>query len=207
MTVGQFRRFIDATGYPTAAEKFGGGYGVVDGEWIRADRFSWRDLGEQAAGDDFPAGNIAWQDAEAYCHWLNGISKGQATYRLPVEAEWEYACRAGTLTPYCGGDAASLQRYAWFQPNSLWRLHPVGGKEPNGFGLFDMHGNHNEWCGLAPPDSPLFTPIPGGNPADRPSRGGNFPDPAERLRSAARDWAPGNTMGKGGFRVLKEIAE
>ena len=205
VTVGQFRRFIHATGHKTNAEKFGGGWGIANGEWARDDKFHWDHLGDHARADDLPVCNITHDEGEAFCQWLNGITRGSARYRLPVEAEWEYACRAGSVTPYCGGDASSLQRYAWLRDNSKMRLAPVGTKQPNAFGLFDMHGNHAEWCGLTPRDAPLFTPIPDAPPDARPSRGGQFFDPAEKLRSAARDWAPATTMGKGGFRVLKEI--
>jgi formylglycine-generating enzyme required for sulfatase activity len=99
-----------------------------------------------------------------------------------------------------------LQRFAWFDANATMRLQPVGKLKANAFGLFDMHGNHAEWCGIAERDSPLFTPIPG-DPNNRPSRGGQFFDPAEKLRSAARDWGHHTSMGKGGFRVLKEIRD
>jgi len=179
---------------------------VVDGEWVQRKGFSWRDFGEQSAADDVPVGNITWDEAEAFCRWLTGLSKGRAHYRLPVEAEWEYACRAGSVTPYCCSDRA-LARYAVYKANSENRLRPTGSLEASAFGLFDMHGNHNEWCGLAAPSSPLFTPIPSDDPTQRPSRGGGFFDQPERIRSAARDWAHMSSMGKGGFRVLKEIAE
>jgi formylglycine-generating enzyme required for sulfatase activity/tRNA A-37 threonylcarbamoyl transferase component Bud32 len=206
VTIGQFRRFVDATKYVTHAEKFGGGWGVKDNDWKQEKGYTWRDFGEQSADANIPVGNLAWDDAQAFCHWLNGISKGKATYRLPYEAEWEYACRAGSVTPYYGGDRDTLQRFAWFDANATMRLQPVGKLKANAFGLFDMHGNHAEWCGIAERDSPLFTPIPG-DPNNRPSRGGQFFDPAEKLRSAARDWGHHTSMGKGGFRVLKEIRD
>ena len=207
VTIGQFRRFIDATNRITHAERFHGAWGIANGQWLQKDGYHWNELGDQARTEDIPVINITWDEADAYCQWLNGITAGRAHYRLPVESEWEYACRAGSITPYCGGDATTLQRYAWFADNSKLRISPVMKKQPNAWGLFDMHGNHAEWCGFAEKTSPLYTPIPGDNPTDRPSRGGQFFEPAERQRSAARDWAPASAMGKGGFRVLKEIRE
>jgi len=207
VTIGQFRRFIDATKRETLAEKFWGAWGVQNDKWLRSKDFYWDNLGEHPKSDDLPVFNIACDEAEAFCHWLNGNAKERVHYRLPVEAEWEYACRAGSVTPFFGGDHTTLQKFAWFKDNAKMRISPVAKKLPNAFGLFDMHGNHAEWCGVAERDSPLFTPIPNGAAMDRPSRGGQFFEPADRLRSAARDWADGNTMGKGGFRVLKEIRE
>jgi formylglycine-generating enzyme required for sulfatase activity len=124
---------------------------------------------------------------------------------LPVEAEWEYACRAGSVAPYPGGDDKTLQAYAWFKDNSRNRLQPVGKKKANAFGLFDMHGNHRDWCGLAEAGSRLFTPLPKADVDDRPTRGGHFTDGAERLRCAARNWGHFASMGMGGMRVVKEI--
>lgn len=205
VTIGQFRRFINDTKRQTNAEKHWGAWGIHNGMWAKKDGYNWDNLGEHPKSEDLPVFNITCDEAEAFCHWLNGITKGNAHYRLPVEAEWEYACRAGSATPFCGGDHTTLQRYAWFADNSKLRISPVGKKQANAFGLFDMHGNHSEWCGVAERSSPLFTPIPGNVAADRASRGGHFFETAENLRSAARDWGPGNSMGKGGFRVLKEI--
>jgi formylglycine-generating enzyme required for sulfatase activity len=88
---------------------------------------------------------VSWHDAVAYCGWLaERTGKG---YRLPTEAEWEYACRAGTQTRWSfGDDEAALATHAWYNRNADRRLHPVGTKEPNPWGLRDMHGNVWEWC-------------------------------------------------------------
>ena len=205
MTIGQFRRFVLATEPKTQAGRFLWGWGVENGEWRKKEEYDWHKYGEQSAADNIPVINITWHEAEAYCHWLNGITTSKAHYRLPTEAEWEFTCRAGSVDPYHAGDHKSLQRYAWFKANSKMRLQPVGTCKANAFGLFDMHGNHAEWCSIAERNSPLFTPIPGTDSNLRPSRGGSFFDSAERIRSAARDWGPANSMGKGGFRVLKEL--
>jgi formylglycine-generating enzyme required for sulfatase activity len=204
VTIGQFRRFVDAKKHKTLAET-GGGYGLVGDKWLVRPGFHWASFGDQPLHDDLPVGNLNWEDAEAYCRWLSGPGEDRPHYRLPTEAEWEYACRAGSLTPYCGGEVATLDGYAWYGANSAKRIQRVGQAHANAFGLFDMHGNQREWCGVAEPGSPLCTPWPGATPDERPSRGGNFLDQAERLRSAARDWGDRKSIDKGGIRVLKEI--
>ena len=94
--------------------------------------------------DGFPAICMSHVAARQYCVWLS--KKTGKFYRLPTEAEWEYACRAGSTTPWSSGaDAAKLDAIAWHAGNSEERYHEVGGKEPNAWGLLDMHGNAAEW--------------------------------------------------------------
>ncbi|WPD22916.1 MAG: SUMF1/EgtB/PvdO family nonheme iron enzyme [Candidatus Electrothrix scaldis] len=97
-------------------------------------------------GGQRPVINISWQDAVDYCAWLS--RETGRDYRLPTEAEWEYACRAGSGAKWCfGNDEAQLGDYAWYVENSGRKTHPVGEKKANVWGLHDMHGNVWEWCG------------------------------------------------------------
>jgi len=95
--------------------------------------------------DDEPVTAVSWHEATEFCRWLS--RKEGRTYRLPSEAEWEYACRAKSDTRFCfGDDESGLGDYAWFAANADRKAHPVTRKKPNAWGLFDVHGNVGEWC-------------------------------------------------------------
>ena len=156
-------------------------------------------------GSDLPAENLTWLLAAQFCN-VRSETEGlepcyddktgecdpsRAGYRLPTEAEWEYACRAGTTTDYGFGGAWKLREHAWFADNASRRTHPAGRKKPNAWGLLDMHGNVAEWCN-DPYDAKYYGMSPLENPRgpdDREMyvvRGGSWSSRAGTLRSAAR---------------------
>ena len=149
-----------------------------------------------------PVVGVSWEDAQQYAEW--------AGLQLPSEAQWEYACRAGSRTAYCSGDKEEdLNRVGWYEKNSGSRLHPVGEKEPNEFGLFDMHGNVWEWVEddwhssyeEAPDDGSAWIDSPRGS--GRVVRGGCWFFPAEHCRSASRGrYEPGDRNLRLGFRLV-----
>ncbi len=98
-------------------------------------------------GPKLPVEQVSWDDCQGFLKKLNALVKGPGRFRLPTEAEWEWACRAGTRTRFCFGDAdADLAAHAWYAANSGNTTHPAGGKQPNAWGLYDCHGNVWEWC-------------------------------------------------------------
>jgi formylglycine-generating enzyme required for sulfatase activity len=139
---------------------------------------------------------ITHHAAMEYCRWLS--AKTGKTYRLPTEAEWEYACRAGTKTAYFfGDDPKPLGDYAWYSANAEELTHPVAQKKPNPWGLYDMYGNVAEWCldhyrkdyyATFPKDRVTLAPVlvPTADRFGHVARGGSWADDAARLRSAAR---------------------
>ena len=161
-------------------------------EWVDAVSRPTRPYVEMSFGmgiDGFPAISMTQHAANKYCQWLS--AKTGHFYRLPTEAEWEYACRAGTATAYSFGDDASmLDQYAWHDGNSDGKYQKVGMKKPNPWGLFDMHGNVMEWTldQYTPYDSAaVHVPwVRATKPYPHAVRGGSWMDGADRLRSAAR---------------------
>jgi formylglycine-generating enzyme required for sulfatase activity len=144
--------------------------------------------------DGYPAISMTQHAANKFCEWLS--AKTGHFYRLPTEAEWEYACRAGTTTAFSfGDDATNVDDYAWYSKNSDFKYQKVGRKKPNAWGLHDMHGNVAEWT-LDQYDADFykqFVSTPATNPwnvATKPYphsvRGGSWDDAPEKLRSAAR---------------------
>ncbi|MFC1565061.1 formylglycine-generating enzyme family protein [candidate division KSB1 bacterium] len=141
-------------------------------------------------GDNRPAEKVNWSDQEEFFRRLTAISGKK--YRLPTEAEWEYACRAGSSTKYCFGDSESqLGEYAWYSSNSESTTHDVGQKKPNAWDLYDMHGNVWEWCsdwyGSYSP-APVDNPEGPASGQHRVLRGGSYHYPGDLSRSAYRNY-------------------
>jgi len=162
-------------------------------------------------GPQNPVEQVSWDDAVEFCRKLSELAEEKSAgyvYRLPTEAEWEYACRAGTTTAYSFGDSESeLGAYAWYKKNSGGTTHPVGGKKPNGWGLYDMHGNVYEWCqdwyGSYPSGS-VTDPTGAASGSDRVFRGGSWFSFSVNYRSAFRyGHTPDNRHFNHGFRVLR----
>ncbi len=176
-------------------------------EQFRPEHKALRGKNGVSAGDDEAVVNVSWQDAVDFCEWLS--RKEGKTYRLPTEAEWEYACRAGTYTLYYTGDGlhASMNRNQQIVRNYQSVSLRVGQTQPNAFGLYDMHGNVEEWCldwYGAYKAGEQTDPV---GPADgefRITRGGSHHTPSEFLRSANRmAMIPEDKHSLTGFRVVQ----
>jgi formylglycine-generating enzyme required for sulfatase activity len=174
----------------------------------------WKGEDYVKEGDNYPAVYVSWDDAVAYCKKLS--EKEGKTYRLPTEAEWEYACRAGTKTTWSfGDDEKDLGDYAWYDGNALdideKYAHQVGQKTPNAFGLYDMHGNVWEWCHdyygqyYYKESSEKDPPGPASG-SSRVSRGGSWVFNSRYTRSAVRKWDDADYRSDNfGFRLVREL--
>ena len=162
---------------------------------------------------DRPVDEVSWNDVQAFIQKLGAIEKTHS-YRLPTEAEWEYAARAGSETNYCYGndpEGVDLNRYAWFERNSDKQTHPVGLLSPNAWGLYDMHGNVTEWV-QDRYDKEYYSNSPDKDPQGpttgrkRVVRGGAWINQAYSCRSAARGYYSADyTDSDFGFRIVKAI--
>ena len=191
-----------------------GKYEVTQGQWIAllgANPSEGKD-NTTGIGNDQPVYHVSWNQCQYLLDALNRL--GQGTFRLPTEAEWEYACRAGTSTRYYWGDdptETEIDEYAWYAGNSLRSTHTVGGKLPNAWMLFDMSGNVFEWCqdwhdGY--PTDPQTDPAGPSTGTDRVMRGGTWYGGAEYCYSAARNQdLPRKRWWHLGLRVVREYVE
>ncbi|MGO9107662.1 MAG: formylglycine-generating enzyme family protein [Thermoguttaceae bacterium] len=166
-------------------------------------------------GPKNPVEMVSWDDCQAFLEKLNAkIGTQGGKFELPTEAQWEYACRAGSNTRYCfGSDESELGEYAWYAANSDGKTHPVGQKKPNAWGLYDMHGNVREWC-QDWYDSGYYAGSLRDDPKGpatglyRVDRGGSWRSPAWECRSASRGfYEPSDRHGSLGFRVSLVPAE
>jgi formylglycine-generating enzyme required for sulfatase activity len=205
----------------TVSSFYLGRYEVTQREWWEVMGYNPSEFG----GDDLPVEKVSWYEAVEYCNarsWNEGLTPAYTIngehvtwnrnangYRLPTEAEWEYACRAGTTTPYYTGN--SVSGAGWHKGNSGGKTHPVGQRQPNAWGLYDMHGNVDEWCwdwGGEYPRGAQTDPTGTGTGPHRVIRGGSWWTPESFLRSAWR-WFRGSgadpmaQSGFIGFRVAR----
>jgi len=186
VTRGQFAEFVKATGHKAIKD--------------------WENPGFPQT-DDHPVVNVSWDDAVAFCAWLS--KKEECEYRLPTEAEWEYACRAGTTTSrYNGLGAEAVERIAWLDVNSGDATHSVGKLQSNEWGLFDMLGNVWEWCFDYLEDdydmNKCIDTMGSTEDAHRAFRGGGWNSFARSCRSANRLWYyPTGATTYIGFRLAR----
>jgi formylglycine-generating enzyme required for sulfatase activity len=222
VTRGEYAAFIRATGYSP-----GDGCGPNGEKWSKTPGVSWRNPGYQQTERD-PVVCVSWMDAQAYVTWLNqrmrlrGGAGARGPYRLPSEAEWEYAARAGTTTPFWWGDnEAGAATHAWYgvrarRPpitgNSGGQIHPVGSKPANRFGLYDMGGNVWQWTADCYRDTYAGAPSDG-RPAETPAgcmrvdRGGSWLYASWLLRAATRERNPPDFRDTiMGFRVARTLS-
>lgn len=228
VTRGQFRQFVEATGHNMDTEqgkkRWAWGWDPDNKEFSFNEKYSWRNAGFKQT-DEHPVVNVTWNDAVAFCKWLS--KKEGQTYRLPTEAEWEYACRAGTTTRYDSGDDPETLgkvnnlvdatakakipdwKYMIRSSDNYVFTSPVGKSKPNAFGLCDMHGNAWQWCAdwygaeyyaASPADDPTG-PDSG---RDRVVRGGTWSFRPLGARSAERNHTEPDGRNCGaGFRVAR----
>lgn len=213
ITVGHWRAFIQETTYRTEAETKGGAWFRRGKNWYQKPGRYWDKPGF-AQAEDHPVTCISWNDVQKYIAWIG--QKESKKYRLPTEAEWEFACRAQSTTAFsngellelkCGNDP-NLDAVGWYCGNSNGKTHPVARKSPNRYGLYDMHGNVWEWC------QDWFAKYPSGQTANplgpdkgkaKVRRGGAWGSDSEACRSACRGRSWPNRGARGiGFRLVIE---
>jgi len=208
VTVGEFGLFVKSERYVTDAERKGHGWvWVGNGAEPKADA-NWKNSYLRQT-PDHPVVLVSWHDAQRFLKWLDGQGD---RFQLPAEAQWEYACRAGTGTRFYFGDDPDYRdapSYAWYEENSGGTTHPVGRKKPNAWNLYDMVGNTKVWV------ADWYGPYPAADQVDptgprtgagRVRRGACFMNPAEGLRATLRTFnKPSSASFHTGFRVALTI--
>ncbi|HPO15784.1 MAG TPA: bifunctional serine/threonine-protein kinase/formylglycine-generating enzyme family protein [Candidatus Hydrogenedentes bacterium] len=183
-----------------------GKYPITQGQWKAI-------MGENPSGfqgdERLPVESVSWEDCKAFIEKLNAMGLG--VFRLPTEAEWEYACRAGSTGRWCfGDDGESLGDYAWTPDNAAGRTHPAGEKRPNAWGLHDLHGNVCEWCEDRCHSDYQGAPMDGsawveGEREERVTRGGSWCILTPECGCAYRSWfaAPDMRVDFMGVRIVR----
>ena len=203
VSVAEFRRFVEASGYRTDAEKAGFSVILSNGEVKKADGVNWR-YGVSGSvcpqsEENHPVLHVSWNDAVAYSKWLS--AKTGKHFRLPTEAEREYACRAGSRTAFNTGTNITIQQANFIDDQKQWRggTVPVDSFSPNAWGLYNMHGNVYEWCSDwyggtcydgCKAKGTVTNPAGPATGSGRVLRGGSWCNFAEYCRSATRSSYP-----------------
>ena len=177
---------------------------VTQAQWTKVMGFNRSNF----KGDDLPVEKMSWTDAVKFCKKLSE-TEGK-TYRLPTEAQWEYACRSGSERPFAG--TGNIDDMAWYKANSNKTTHPLATKTPNAWGLYDMHGNVSEWCAdyYLPeyPESIVTDPAGPQESKSRVVRGGSWDYRPFGCRAAARASRPTSyQLANTGLRIVMEISK
>jgi sulfatase modifying factor 1 len=208
VTVADFTRFTEATAYQTEPERGQGAEGFVNGSWRLDPTITWRNPGfAPKQRPRYPVVCVTWNDAVAFVAWLNQTHPLPGLrYTLPTEAQWEFACRAGTETTFFWGDGEGrLRDFAWYRDNSRVRTHSVASKLPNPWGLYHMIGLAWEWCTdwygpLSATDA--LNPTGADEGEQRVLRGGSWHTLPRYCRSADRSYDhPDDADSHTGFRL------
>jgi len=214
ITVGQWQEFIKDSGYKTEAETGGGAWIFTDSDVKKEEGYYWKKPGFKQS-DKNPVTCVSWNDVQVFVKWLN--RKEGKIYRLPTEAEWEYACRAGTKSRFSWGNNTDCSKANYgngffdcadCKGQNSDHTMKVGSFSPNPWGLYDMHGNVQEWChdwyGKYSPGS-IIDPTGPSSGSHRVIRGGNWFSCARNCRSAQRrPVAPDSGWANGGFRLVMD---
>jgi formylglycine-generating enzyme required for sulfatase activity len=217
VTRGQFARFVQESGYTTVAERTGGAMCWVGTQWQKDPSRSWRSPGFEQTDED-PVVCVSFKDTIALCQWLSDNDREGRQYRLPTEEEWEYACRAGSTTPFYFGQTISTDQANYdgsstygTGPKGLFRRRttPVATFPANRWGLFDMHGNVWEWCQDTYGSRPSAeTAVEGTlDTVSRVLRGGSWYSMPQWCRSANRNGSAAASCGDDfGCRICFQIS-